>query len=115
MAEPTPIRVTVVYSSAPRKVREWAVEVRQGATVRQALEACGLQANFPLTDIGSARVGVWGRTVVLEQPLRDRDRVEIYRQLNVDPKLARRRRFGQQGARATGLFAKKRAGAKPGY
>jgi putative ubiquitin-RnfH superfamily antitoxin RatB of RatAB toxin-antitoxin module len=41
--------------------------------------------------------------------------VEIYRGLLVDPKVARRERFRKQGARAAGLFAKRRPGAKPGY
>jgi len=35
--------------------------------------------------------------------------------LLVDPKEARRLRFTQQGSRATGLFAKRRKGAKAGY
>jgi len=39
----------------------------------------------------------------------------LWRPLRVDPKLARRERFGQQGARAAGLFARRRPGAKPGY
>jgi uncharacterized protein len=39
----------------------------------------------------------------------------VYRPLLVDPKVARRERFRTQGARAAGLFAKKRPGAKPGY
>jgi uncharacterized protein len=47
--------------------------------------------------------------------LGDRDRVEIYRPLQVDPKMARRERFRRQGARAAGLFARKREGGKPGY
>jgi len=41
--------------------------------------------------------------------------VEIWRPLRVDPKLARRERFGRQGARSAGLFAKRRPGSKPGY
>jgi putative ubiquitin-RnfH superfamily antitoxin RatB of RatAB toxin-antitoxin module len=47
--------------------------------------------------------------------LRDQDRVEVYRPLRVDPKVARRERFVKQGARAAGLFVKRRVGAKPGY
>ena len=43
------------------------------------------------------------------------DRVEVYRALKVDPKVARRERFAKQGARTTGLFASKRPGAKAGY
>jgi putative ubiquitin-RnfH superfamily antitoxin RatB of RatAB toxin-antitoxin module len=47
--------------------------------------------------------------------LQDHDRVEICRALTVDPKVARRARFVKQGARTTGLFARKRPGAKAGY
>ena len=50
-----------------------------------------------------------------DAPLRAGDRVEIYRDLLVDPKVARRERFRKQGARAAGLFAGKRPGAKQGY
>jgi uncharacterized protein len=110
-----PIRVTVLYSPQPRIVHEWLVVLPGGATVLQALEASGLRAAFPDVDLRSAVAGVWGRKARLEQPLREQDRVEIYRPLKVDPKLARRERFRKQGARAAGLFARKRNGAKPGY
>ncbi|MBW8723026.1 MAG: RnfH family protein, partial [Polaromonas sp.] len=43
------------------------------------------------------------------------DRLEIYRGLRVDPKVARRERFNRQGVKRAGLFAKTRAGAKAGY
>jgi putative ubiquitin-RnfH superfamily antitoxin RatB of RatAB toxin-antitoxin module len=45
----------------------------------------------------------------------DGDRLEVYRPLTVDPKVARRQRFVRQGAKTAGLFAKKRPGAKAGY
>ena len=47
--------------------------------------------------------------------LNDHDRIEIYRALRVDPKVARRERFNSQGAKRAGLFAKTRPGAKAGY
>ncbi len=109
------IRVTVLYSPGPRVVHEWALSLQAGATVQEALEASGLRAAFPQADLSRAVVGVWGRKARPEQPLRNSDRVEIYRDLTVDPKLARRERFRKQGARAAGLFARKRQGAKPGY
>ena len=62
-----------------------------------------------------ADVGVWGRRCPLRQAVREGDRVEVYRPLVVDPKVARRERFRKQGARAAGLFAQRRPGAKPGY
>jgi putative ubiquitin-RnfH superfamily antitoxin RatB of RatAB toxin-antitoxin module len=60
-------------------------------------------------------VGVWGRRATPGQLLREGDRVEVCRPLLVDPKVARRERFQRQGARATGLFARRRPGGKQGY
>lgn len=111
---PGSIRVTVAYSPQPRTVHEWAVLLPAGATVMQAVAASGLPGIFPGTDLGAAAIGIWGRKARADQPLRDHDRVEIYRALTVDPKLARRERFRKQGARAAGLFARKGPGAGGG-
>jgi uncharacterized protein len=112
MVETGQIRVSVLFSPSAREVREWVLDLHGGTTVLQALQASGLAREF---DLRSAPVGVWGRKARLSQPLRDGDRIEVYRPLTVDPKVARRERFRKQGARAAGLFAKQRAGAKPGY
>ena len=64
---------------------------------------------------GVDEVGLWGRKAPLDRTLHDGDRVELYRPLRVDPKRARRERFGRQGARTAGLFARRRPGSKPGY
>jgi putative ubiquitin-RnfH superfamily antitoxin RatB of RatAB toxin-antitoxin module len=109
------LRVVVAFSPRPREVLEWALELPAASTVREAVAASGLAATAPQLDLGAASVGIWGRRCGWEQPLRDGDRVEIYRALSVDPKVARRERFRRQGARATGLFANQRPGAKPGY
>lgn len=111
----TPLRVTVVYSPAPRQVFEREAVLPAGARVQDALAASGLQTAFPDVDVSAGHVGIWGRKADARRPLVDGDRVEIYRALLVDPKVARRERFARQGARATGLFAKKRSGAKAGY
>ncbi|TWO71828.1 RnfH family protein [Caenimonas sedimenti] len=111
----TTVRVTVTCSPAHREVLERHLEMPAGCTVRDAVAASGLAAAATLPDPGQASVGIWGRRCGWDQPLREGDRVEIYRGLAVDPKVARRERFRGQGARATGLFARKRPGAKPGY
>lgn len=103
-------RVTVMYSPGPRLVHERSLDLPEGTTVADALAACGL----PVPDDARA-LGVWGRRAEPGQLLRERDRVELYRPLLVDPKVARRERFRRQGTRAAGLFAKRRPGAKPGY
>lgn len=107
--------VTVMYSPAPREVLEWAVEVPEGATLRDAVLASGWPQACGGQDVPGLDLGVWGRRGTLEQVARDGDRVEVYRSLLVDPKVARRERFRKQGARAAGLFANRRPGAKPGY
>jgi hypothetical protein len=40
----------------------------------------------------TAKVGIFGKLTTLDAPLADHDRVEIYRPLIVDPKVARQRR-----------------------
>lgn len=119
MAKPeggAPLKVTLVYSPAPRQVREWVLELAAGTTVAQALTAGGVFDEFPQLQRGSRPViGIWGRKTTLGHVLQDRDRVEIYRSLRIDPKVARRERFNRQGARSAGLFTKKRVGAKAGY
>jgi putative ubiquitin-RnfH superfamily antitoxin RatB of RatAB toxin-antitoxin module len=109
-----PIRVSVVYSSKARHTYEEWVTLDDGARVLQAVQASGVLQRFPEIDLARAPVGIWGRKTSLDQPLHERDRIEIYRPLSVDPKVARRERFRKQGARAAGLFAKKRPGTTPG-
>lgn len=95
------LRVCVVHSPAPREVREMELELPAGSTVADAIAASGVDAQ-------GLAVGVWGRRAAVTQLLRERDRVELYRPLKVDPKVARRERFRRQGARAAGLFARKK-------
>jgi putative ubiquitin-RnfH superfamily antitoxin RatB of RatAB toxin-antitoxin module len=109
------LKVTLVYSPAPRQVREWALELAEGATVAQALAASGIFDEFPDLHNNRLMPGIWGAKTRLDHRLNDRDRIEIYRALRVDPKVARRERFNHQGAKSAGLFAKTRPGSKAGY
>jgi putative ubiquitin-RnfH superfamily antitoxin RatB of RatAB toxin-antitoxin module len=102
------MQVTVVWSPGPRQVREWVVQLPEGATVAQALAASALYDEFPEVEITKPETSVWGRLAPASQALRERDRVEVLRPLLVDPKVARRERFQRQGARAAGLFSKKK-------
>ncbi|CAE6716531.1 RnfH family protein [Paraburkholderia haematera] len=69
-----------------------AVELQEGATLRQAIEASGILQRYPQIDLGTQKVGVFGKLKPLDAVLADHDRVEIYRPLLVDPKLSRQRR-----------------------
>lgn len=109
MAEAATLNVLVVWADAQRKVHERALALAAGACIQDALAACSLS-------LGEQQAcGVWGRTQLPTQVLQDGDRVELYQPLKVDPKVARRERFAQQGARGAGLFASRRAHSKAGY
>lgn len=109
------LNLSVVYAPEAREHTEVKLLLAQPCTVLQALQQSGLLVQFPEIDHHHALIGVWGRRVKLDQCLRDLDRVEIYRPLRVDPKVARRERFARQGSRGAGLFTKQRAGSKAGY
>ncbi len=109
------ISVTLVCSPAPRVVHEEVLSLAEGANAREAVMASHLATHFAQLDRQALQPGVWGKAVEWAQPLKDGDRIELCRDLTVDPKVARRERFARQGARGTGLFAKRRAGAKAGY
>lgn len=109
------MQVTVAYSPEPRLVREWVIDVPHSSSARQALMQCGVLAEFADLVLDALNIGIWGKRYSLNYKLKDNDRVEIYRPLRVDPKVARRERFTSQGAKRAGLFATKRAGAKAGY
>lgn len=102
------LHVTVVYSPLARVVHEVALTLEAPCTVGAAIVQSCLGQGFPEMEGLGTQAGVWGRKVALHHLLRDLDRVEIYRPLRVDPKVARRERFVKQGARSAGLFAKKR-------
>jgi putative ubiquitin-RnfH superfamily antitoxin RatB of RatAB toxin-antitoxin module len=83
--------VTVVYAGPERRLM-LAVEVEAGVTVEEAIIASGLLSLEPGLLLENLSVGVWNRAARLEQSVREGDRIEIYRPLQVDPKEARRLR-----------------------
>ena len=89
------IRVVVVYA-LPEEQTNVELELPQGASVADALAASRLQEILPGNSFAGFRIGVWGVRVVPDAELRDGDRVEIYRELEADPKQTRRRRAGLQ-------------------
>ena len=82
--------IEVVVAEASRAiVKSYVIDAP--ATVGDALARASADPAFAGVDFDAA-VGVFGRLVLADAPLRDGDRVEIYRPLREDPKSARRRR-----------------------
>lgn len=114
MADERMIRGSLVISVRAREVRceQWTVPV--GTTLIELIQASPLCQSLSL-DAGHCIWGIWGRRHLAGYLLQENDRVELYRPLRVDPKIARQERFRKQGVRTTGLFAHKRPGTKSGY
>jgi uncharacterized protein len=115
MASPSKLQIVVALSTGPRRIQVVALDWTDGLTAAQAVRASGLLESLPQPDIDALALGIWGRKATGSFRLHPGDRVELTRPLTVDPKVARRERFAKQGAKAAGLFAKRRAGAKAGY
>ena len=97
------IRVEVVYALADKQ-QMFSVELPAGATLRQAIETSGVLKKYPEIDLAKNKVGVFAKLSKPDTPLRDGDRVEIYRPLIADPKEVRKQRA------AEGKVMKKGAG-----
>ena len=76
-----------VIQAWPRRFESVEVELPPGATVADAIAAAGLQPGAPI-----AGWAVFGVAAEAGTVLRDGDRLELLRPLQVDPKEARRRR-----------------------
>lgn len=84
------IRVEIAYADPQRQIL-CKVEIAANSTVDEAILASGIRAELSST-FAPAGIGIFGRTVTLATRLRDGDRIELYRQLQADPKDSRRRR-----------------------
>jgi putative ubiquitin-RnfH superfamily antitoxin RatB of RatAB toxin-antitoxin module len=98
-AAPGLIRVEVVFAAGPHRIDHARLELPAGSTLAEALRASGLAQRHAPELIDSLRTGIWGKAADLQTPLRDRDRVELYRPLQVDPKEARRQRYRRDGVK----------------
>lgn len=86
-----PIGVEVVYA-LPAEQPILQVSLAEGATVEDAIRASGVLDAHPDIDLAKNKVGIFSKLVKLDEKVRDRDRVEIYRPLIADPKEVRRKR-----------------------
>ncbi len=96
-------RCTVVFAT-PARQWLWQVEIDDAATVADALTAAQSQA-VAVEVPWEADVGIFGEPCARDAPLRDGDRVEIYRPLTADPKASRRARVQRERAAARGPAA----------
>lgn len=76
-----------VVMAWPRRHETRVVELPEDATLAQAVEKAGLEGSGEVTGYA-----IFGVNAEATTPLREGDRVELLRALQIDPKDARRRR-----------------------
>jgi putative ubiquitin-RnfH superfamily antitoxin RatB of RatAB toxin-antitoxin module len=86
-----PIHIEIVFAQ-PQQAIVKALPLPQGSRVGDALAAAAGDADFSGVDLTNAPVGIFGRLARRDHELKDGDRLEIYRQLVLEPKAARRAR-----------------------
>ena len=102
MSDPAALLAVEVVYALPQ--RQWRILLRlpPGSRVADAIDRSNLRLSVRDLVVDDDHVGVFGRAVTLDTPLRDGDRVEILRPLQCDPKEVRRQRAARD------------RGAKPG-
>lgn len=85
----TDIRVEVVFA-LPNRQELVEVDLVTGSSAADAIELSGLRKEFPDLDLDAMPIAIWGKSATRRRKLVDGDRVEILRQLEIDPRDARR-------------------------
>lgn len=86
--------VEVVYA-LPEEQTLLSVPAWGGETVQQVIDKSGILQMYPELDREHLEVGIFGKLARLDQTVRDRDRIEIYRPLIADPKEVRKKRAAE--------------------
>ena len=90
------LRIEIVYAQPQGSVVK-QLSMPQGAVMADALTLAAADRDFFGIDFSASAVGIFGKVVRRDQPLQDGDRIEIYRPLAEEPKLARRKRVSKSG------------------
>lgn len=83
------MQVSVVFARESGEVVRKRFDVREGCTVRLAIEQSKILVDCDEINLSAHKVGVFGKRAALDDVLFAGDRVEIYRPLKIDPKQAR--------------------------
>jgi putative ubiquitin-RnfH superfamily antitoxin RatB of RatAB toxin-antitoxin module len=85
------MNVGVCYAESDRQL--WMrLEVPDHCTIEETISLSGVLKLYPEINLTSQKVGIFGKIAALDTPVKDGDRVEIYRQITVDPQTVQRRR-----------------------
>ena len=102
--DPADVEIEVAYAT-PAKQRIIAMRVSRGTTAWEAVKQSGIVDEFPEIDPETAVIGIFSRKLdgkrapaPGEYVLKPRDRIEIYRPLQITPMEARKLRAARAGS-----------------
>lgn len=84
------MKVSVSY--ADQSLQLWLkIEVNEETTVAEAIQQSGILERAPDIELESQKIGIFGKTVKLDNKVSEGDRIEIYRPITADPETVERR------------------------
>ena len=92
------LSIEIVYAHPQSSISK-SLRLRQGSTITDALAEAASDADLSGVDLANGPVGIFGKVARRDQTLKDGDRIEIYRPLLEEPKLARRKRAGRKASK----------------
>ena len=73
-------------------------EVEKNSTIQEVIELSKVLDKYPEIDLTKNQVGIFAKIAKLDDRLRDKDRIEIYRPIIADPKEVRKRKAAERKA-----------------
>ena len=89
------IQIEVAYADQKEQI-VMPLTVYLPCCIETAIQQSGILIQFPDIDLALNKVGIFGRIRPLNTILQSGDRIEIYRNLIIDPKKNRRNRAEKQ-------------------
>ncbi len=85
------MKITIIYAKTNCQ-RKAEIDIPNGAALYDAIVASKIESSWADVDLNKCNIAIWGESVSKDYKLKDGDRVEICRQLNLDAKTLRRQR-----------------------
>jgi putative ubiquitin-RnfH superfamily antitoxin RatB of RatAB toxin-antitoxin module len=89
MSESNKIQVEVSFG-LPDRQSLIVVDIDGQASCNDVIDASGLASIYPQSGIAVLPIAIWGKPVDRGDPVKNGDRIEILRPLEIDPRDARR-------------------------
>ena len=86
------MKVSLAFVEGDQQIWQ-KLEVPDGCTIKQVITLSGILDDFPHIDLESHKVGIHGKIADPSDPLKEGDRIEIYRPITADPATVKRRKI----------------------